>query len=333
MLILVVGLGSIGKRHIRNLKALGAGDIIGQDVQRERCHAVEQEYRVKAYNRLEEALAEKPDVALVCTPTSSHIPPALLAAQSGCHLFIEKPLSHSRDSIDELVEIVAQKNLVTLVGCNMRFHPGIARMKQLLENKSIGRVLCARAQSGQYLPDWHPGEDYRQGYSANHSLGGGSILDGVHEIDYLSWFLGRVEQVFCFADKLSSLEIDTEDLAEILLCFESGAIAEAHLDYIQRSYSRSCQLIGEEGTILWDYSDKQVKIYSTGTKEWQVLPEEPGYDSNQMYVEEMRHFIQCLRGKTKPAQDIMAGKRVLEIALAAKESARTGKIVMIENKE
>lgn len=327
MRLLVIGCGSIGKRHIRNLKALKAGEIIAHDLKPERRREVEQEYKVKVYSDLEEALAQKPSVAFICTPTSLHIPPALASARSGCHLFIEKPLSHSLDGVDELLEIVAQKNLVTLVGCNMRFHPGIATVKKLLDRESVGKVLCARVQAGKYLPDWHPSEDYRQGYSANMSLGGGVILDGIHEIDYISWLLGKVSQLVCFSGKLSSLEIDTEDTAEILLWFKSGAIGEVHLDYIQRTYGRSCHIIGEEGTILWDFNDKQVKMYSVRTKEWQLFPEEPDYDTNQMYIEEMRHFIQCLEGKTKSMQDVNAGKRILEIALAAKESTKTGRVI------
>ena len=329
MRILVIGCGSIGKRHIRNLKALKVGDIIAHDLKEERCREVEQEYGVKTYHDLEEALAQKPEAALVCTPTGRHIPPALAAARHGCHLFIEKPLSHSLDGVDELMKVVAQKGLVALIGCNMRFHLGIARIKELVASASIGRVLCARVQVGQYLPDWHPWEDYRQGYSASSSLGGGIILDGVHEIDYITWFLGEASQVICLSGKLSSLEIDTEDTAEILLRLKSGDIVEVHLDYVQRAYGRSCQLIGEEGTILWDINDKQVRLYSAGEKQWQVFPEAPAYDSNQMYLEEMKHFLRCLEGKDRPMQDIKAGKRVLEIALAAKESARTGKAISL----
>ncbi len=331
MLILVVGCGSIGKRHIRNLKALNSGEAIACDVAPERRREVEREHGIKTFSSLDKALAQKPDVALICTPTSLHISSALAAAQSGCHLFIEKPLSHSLDGIDELIETIAQKALVTLVGCNMRFHPSIALMKELLESQNIGKVLCARIQAGQYLPDWHPWEDYRQGYSARKSLGGGVILDGIHEIDYITWFLGEVSQVFCFSDKLSSLETDTEDAAEIFLRFKAGAIAEIHLDYLQRSYSRSCQLIGEEGTILWDFGEKRVRLYSARTKEWQAFPEQPNFDLNEIYIEEMKHFAQCLEGKANPSQDINTARRALEIALAAKESAMTGKLIRLEN--
>jgi predicted dehydrogenase len=324
---LVIGCGSIGKRHIRNLTALNAGDVIAHDVSQERLSGVAKEYHVKAYDSIDDALAQKPDVAVICTPTSLHIAAALSAAKSNCHLFIEKPLSHSLEGVDELIKIVAQKSLVTLVGCNMRFHPGIALMKELLDKKTVGRVICARLQAGQYLPDWHPWEDYRQGYSAKQDLGGGIILDSIHEIDYITWFLGEVSQVFCFSGKLSSLEIDTEDTAEILLRFSSGAIAEVHLDYVQRSYSRSCQIIGEEGTILWNFNERQVKLYSAEASRWQTFSQKPDYDINQIYIEEMKHFLQCIEGKNKPVQDINSAKRVLEIALAAKEAAKTGKVV------
>ncbi|MFC1874299.1 Gfo/Idh/MocA family protein [Chloroflexota bacterium] len=327
MLILVVGCGSIGKRHIRNLKALGAGDIIAHDSNMERCREVEQEYSVKVYDNLDASLAQKPDAAFICTSTSRHIPPALAAARNGCHLFIEKPLAHSLEGVHELRDVVAQNGLITLVGCNMRFHPSIVLMKKLLEEGRIGRVLSARVQAGQYLPDWHSWEDYRQGYSANKSLGGGVLLDGIHEIDYITWFLGKVKRIFCFAGKLSSLEIDTEDTAEIILWLKSGAVAEVHLNYTQHPYGRSCHLIGEEGTILWDFHEKQVKLYSIGTKEWQVFDEPLDYDINQMYVDEMKHFIRCLEGRDKPMQDLEAGKKALEIVLAAKESAKTEKVV------
>ena len=327
MKFLVSGCGSIGKRHIRNLKALKAGQIIAHDVKIEQCREMEREYGIKTYSELEAALAQKPDVALICTPTSLHVPNALSAARSGCHLFIEKPLSHSMDGVNELIEIVTQQKLTTLVGCNIRFHPGIALIKELLDKKSIGRVICARVQAGQYLPDWHPWEDYRQGYSARKQLGGGVILDSIHEIDYLTWFLGEVSRAFCFSGKLSSLDIDTEDTAEILLNFKSGAIAEVHLDYVQRSYARSCQIIGEEGTILWDMNEGQVRLYSAGSKVWQVFSQKPDYEINQMYIEEMRHFMLCLEGKAKPTQDIRSAGRVLEITLAAKESARNSCVI------
>lgn len=329
MKFLVIGCGSIGKRHIGNLKTLSVNDVIASDVRMDRCKEVEKAYGIKTYVDIEEALDQKPDAVLIATPTSLHLTQALAAAKRGCHLFIEKPLSHSLDGVDELLKVVAQKNLVTLVGCNMRFHHSVLLMKELLDKGSIGKVISARLQTGFYLPDWHPYEDYRKSYSANKHLGGGAILDGIHEIDYIRWFLGEVQQVFCFAGKFSDIEIDTEDMAEILLKFETGAIAEVHLDYIQRTRGRSCYLIGDEGTIIWEQNEATVRFYSAENGYWQVYPEPFAYSINDMYIKQTEHFISCIEKGKPPMGNEKEAKRVLEVALAAKESARTGKIISL----
>jgi len=325
MKFLVVGCGSIGQRHLQNLRNLSAGEIIVYRVKKRELSEIEEKYCVRTYTDLDEALDQNPAAVLVTNPTSLHMPIALAAAKRGCHLFIEKPISHSLDGVDELVNIAGEKNLVILVGYNLRFHQSVRLIKDLLDKNRIGNVVSARVQAGQYLPDWHPYEDYREGHSASRSLGGGVILDLSHELDYIRWFLGEVKEVFSFSDKLSHLDIDTEDVAEILLRFHSGAIAEVHLDYVQRSSSRSCQIIGEEGTILLDSNEKNVKLFSIKDKKWQVFPE--NLDYNQMYVEEMKHFINCIEGKEEPIIDVTEGKKVLEIALAAKESSKTGKVI------
>lgn len=325
--LLVIGCGSIGKRHIGNLIALGVGGILAFDVRADRRDEVESLFGIEALDSLEDAWRRDPDVALVTTPTSVHVPLALQAAKHRCHLFIEKPLSDRLDGVDQLLETVRERNLVTLVGCNMRFHPGLMTVKKLLEEGAVGRVVAARVEAGQYLPDWHPWEDYRQGYSTRRAMGGGVILDAIHEIDYVRWMLGEVETVACFAGKLSHLEIETEDTAAILLRFTSGAIGEVHLDYVQRAYSRTCHIIGDEGTIRWDYSAGQVRWYSAGTREWQLFRSPSDWEPNQMYLDEMQHFLRCLAGEEESALDVFQGRRVLEIALAAKASAETGRVV------
>lgn len=329
MKFLVIGCGSIGKRHIRNLKNLSVHDIIANDIREDRLEEVKKAYGLRTYIDIEEALKQEPDAALITTPTSLHLQQALTVSKRGCHLFIEKPLSHTLDGINEFIEIVTQKKLVVLVGCNMRFHSNILLIKELLDKKSIGNVICARLQSGFYLPDWHPYEDYRKSYSANKRLGGGVILDGIHEIDYIRWFLGEIGQVFCFAGKFSHLEIDTEDMAEILLKFETGAIAEIHLDYIQRFRARSCHLIGDRGTIIWDQKERAVRLYSAGNNHWRVYPESFDNDINKMYIKEMQHFIRCIEGKEQSVRNEKEAKRVLEIALAAKKSAQTHQIIKV----
>ena len=329
MKFLVVGCGSIGERHIRNLKLLSFDEIICCDLRTDLLSRMKRDYNVKGtYTDLEEALNQKIDAVLVCTPTSLHIPNALAALEKGYHVFVEKPLSHDLEGVDELIEKADKKKLTIMVGFNLRFHPNLQKIKKLLDERRVGKVICARAQFGQYLPSWHPKEDYRKGHSAQRALGGGVILDAIHELDYIRWFLGEVKEVSCFAGKLSNLQIDTEDVAEILLKFENGTVAEVHMDYIQRAYSRSCQIIGDEGTIHWDFNEKTVKLFSAKDKKWWSFPEDT-FDFNDTYVEEMKHFIRCITGKDRPPVDGKEGKKILEIALAAKESAETRRIISL----
>jgi predicted dehydrogenase len=182
---------------------------------------------------------------------------------------------------------------------------------------------------GQYLPDWHPWEDYRNTYSARRDLGGGVILDAIHEIDYLRWMFGEAEVVSCFAGKLSRLDIDTEDTAAIMIRFMSGVIGEIHMDYVQRVYSRSCQVIGDEGTINWDYTTGEVRWYSAITNRWQVFPDAVGWEPNQMYIDEMKHFLRCLAGEEKPTLDVFEALQVLKIALLTRASSDSREVLRV----
>ena len=327
MNILIIGCGSIGERHIRNLKALSSGEILAYDTDDKRLALIREKYHVRTYGHLEEALDQRIDAFIICVPPNLHVPFALKGIECNAHLFIEKPLSHNLESVDSLLEQANHKGLVINVGYNLRFHPGLRLVKQFIDQGRIGKILAARVESGQYLPDWHPWEDYRCMYAAKKELGGGIILDGSHEIDYIRWLIGEVDAVSCFAGKLSSLEVDTEDTAEIILRFSGGELAGVHLDFIQRAYSRSCKLIGEEGTIVWDYLGKEVGVFSAQTGSWENTIIE--FEPNEMYVEEMKHFIKCLKGEETPLTDGINAKQVLRIALAAKESAKTRREIVL----
>lgn len=325
----VLGCGSIGTRHIANLQALHAGELCAFDPRPERRQAVQQRFHIEAIDTLEEVWKRQPDVVLIAAPTSLHVPLALAAARHGCHLFIEKPLSDRLDNVNALLDLVSTQRLITLVGCNLRFHPGLQAVKQLLARQAIGRVVSARAEFGYYLPAWHPWEDYRATYSARRDLGGGVILDAIHEIDYLCWLLGEVEAVSCFSGKLSSLAIDTEDTAALILRFIDGTLGEIHLDYVQRSYTRQCHIVGEEGTIRWDYTSGEVRWYCAATQQWHRVTNPRGWETNQMYRDEMQHFLRCVAGEEVPSLDVNTAARVLRVALAAKSSAATGQVMQL----
>jgi predicted dehydrogenase len=328
MRFLVVGCGSIGKRHIRNLKSIGCTDIVAFDVKEERLKEV-RDLGAQTFNDLDKALDQNVNAVLICSPPIFHLQNTLKAVKKGCHVFIEKPIAHTLDGLDELINLAKDKNLITMVGFNLRFDKGLLIVKKLLDEGAIGKVITSINIAGQYLPDQHPWEDYRHGYAANQSLGGGIILDGMHELDFISWFLGDIREICCFGGKLSSLEMDTEDTAAFLLKFSSNAVGTMEMDYVKRAYERTCELIGENGTIKWDFKEHAVKCYSTEKNEWITYSYDAGYDINEMYVEEMKCFIKCITEHESPPVDALEGQKVLKVALAAKESLKEKKVIKL----
>lgn len=333
MRFVVLGAGSIGLRHLRNVLALGHDVVAVCDPSAER---LEEARRLVASSCLltsdeTRALDTEADAVVVCSPTAAHVAQARAAVARGRHVFVEKPLSHALDGTDALVREAAAARRTVLVGCNLRFLPSLVLVKRLLDDGRIGRPLSARAHCGYYLPYWRPHTDYRHGYGARQASGGGIILDSIHEFDYLAWLMGPPREVFCYAGRVSTLEIDTEDTADVLLRFAYGAVANVHLDYLQRTYRRSCDLIGEDGLIAWDYIAQSVSLFGKDDRKLEVFQESINTERNQMFVDEMRHFVRAVEGAEPPALDAAGGRGVLSVALAAKASAAAGRPVMIES--
>ncbi|MFC1568325.1 Gfo/Idh/MocA family protein [Candidatus Margulisiibacteriota bacterium] len=318
MRFLVIGGGSIGKRHLKNLIALGQEAAVCEP-QAERAGQIRKDLNVDVFPDLNAAFERPFDAVLITNPNIYHLQTAIRAAEAGCHLFIEKPLSHTLKGVDELISLIRSKKLKTLMGCNWKFHPSFRLMKKMLDDGAIGKVLSFSLNFGQYLPDWHPWEDYRKGYSANRSLGGGVLLDS-HEFDYLQWFLGEIDEVFCVNAKVSDLEIDTEDVAETIIRTKGGALGHVHLDYIQRPYRRQYAFYGSQGTLEWDWSAKKVSLFNAKRSAWEIYEEDPEYDLNQMYVDEIKHFINILHGKVVSVTDINKAKSVLQVIDKAKNN-------------
>jgi predicted dehydrogenase len=327
--IAVVGCGSIGARHLRNLASLGCNDLVAVDPDADRRNAAAAAAGARTAPTLEAALALGASAVFVTAPTHLHAGIARAAAEAGADLFVEKPLAASLDGIDELIDAVDRHDSTALVACNLRFHPGLRRVHELLAAGAIGRVVSAHIEFGSWLPDWRPTQDYRTGYAPRRASGGGVVLDAIHELDYARWLLGEVDDVVCFAGTLSSLELETEDVAAILLHFESGAIGEVHLDYVQREYRRACRVIGELGTLTWDFTTGEARLYTSAARAWTSYPAPAGWKANDMYVAELDHFLACLRGDATPTQTLRDGRRAVEIALAALDSAESRTIVRL----
>ena len=254
-----MGYGSIGKRHTDNLLNIGKLEIIVYSKNKESFKLVKK--GVKICTSFKDALKEKPDISIICNETSFHVDTAIKLAKINSHLFIEKPLSHSLVNLTKLLKIVKRKKLITMVGCNMRFHDGIKSIKKLLDKNELGQIFSVTAENGSYMPDWHPGEDYRISYASNKKMGGGVVLTQIHEIDYLFWFFGKVSNVLSISDKLSDLQLDVEDFSSSILKFKNNIVAEIHLDYYQKPSVRKCKIIGRKGKIIWNYENNHLQIF------------------------------------------------------------------------
>lgn len=312
----VVGAGSIGQRHLRNLATLGVSRLAVVEPDAGRRRQACADVGARALEDLAAALATRPVAVLVCTPPDRHVAVARDALAAGAYVFVEKPIACARDAAVESLVTEARRTGRVLVGYNLRFHSGLRRVRELVLAGRIGRLLTARAEFGQYLPEWRPGLDYRGGYIVRRD-GGGILLDASHEVDYVRWICGEVRAVYGVTGKLSALEMEAEDTAVLVLRHDGGVLSEIHLDCVQRGYSRGCKLVGSEGTIEWSFG--------TGlrhTRDGASWTEEPiAPDVNEMYVEEMRHFLACVQGRATPLVDADAAAAVLAVVEAAKQSA------------
>ena len=317
--IAVVGLGSIGRRHLQNLYALGQRRLIAVTRGTSPLPADELPPH-QTEETLAAALKHDPIAVLVCNPTALHLSTALEAAAAGCHLFLEKPVSHQLGGVEQLVEIAAEKNLLVQVGFQFRFHPVLGAIKELLAKERLGRLVSVHVHWGEYLPAWHPWEDYRKGYSARSDLGGGVVLTLCHPFDYLRWMLGEIEGVYALTGHRSGLELDTEDTASVLLRFASGLAGTVYLDYVERPRQHTLTLIGDRGKVQWDNDTATALWYDAEEQSAHKIEPPVGFDRNDLFVGEIAHFMDSLSSGSQPSCRLEDGLRSLQIVEAVKES-------------
>jgi len=278
-------------------------------------------------------MEEKPDVALITNETRYHIDTAIKLANSGISLFVEKPLSDSLKKIDKLTSIIKKKKITTMVGCNLRFHPCIKKLKKLISTNKIGRIISIHAENCSYLPDWHPYENYTQGYAARTELGGGVLLTNIHEIDYLCWIFGNIKSVYSVTGKFSDLQITADDFSYLLLEFKNKILGDVHLNFFQKSPSRFCKIIGTDGIIYCNLLTNNIKIYNSKKKKWLQYLKLKNYNYNDMYVEELRHFINCVRTNKKTINSVNDSINSLNIVINAKKSSKLKTPIRLKLKE
>ncbi len=328
--LLVAGCGSIGMRHIRNLISLGV-DVAVCDVDSRRLEETTHNYELTGYTKLAAALEQKWDGVVIASPSIFHYSQTMECLNKGLPVFVEKPMATSVAEARMIEDFTIKRKSILLNGFNMRFHPLIIRVKTMLNEGLIGRVFAIRAMAGYYLPDWHPERDYRQGYSARADLGGGALSDGIHELDYIRYFFGDVQQVYCVGGKHSDLDIDTEDMAELVMKYSNGMYAEVHLNYLNRTRLREFVIVGEDGIIKWDSTEQSVKLFEAKDGCWKVYGVEFEFQINDTYVLEMKHFLRCIYGEEESINGASDGRASVEIISCAKESMQTGQPVLTSN--
>ncbi len=305
MKLAVLGLGSAGRRHAGNLRALGH-EVVGWDPE-----PAWDLPGVSRANSVEEAIAACAAV-VVASPSSAHADQARAALEAGRDVLVEKPLATSAPDAEALAALAERTGRTCAVAMNMRFHPALRRLKELVANGALGKVLLACASFGHDLRLWRPENDYRRSYSARAELGGGIVLDAIHELDYLLWVLGPADAVSAETGKLSELEVDVEDVAAAVVRFRSGALATVDLNFFEQSYRRGCVLAGTGATAHWDWSAARIAISDRD----ESRTEEISADVGDTYRAELADFADAVRIGRPPLTSAADGVAAVRLAEA-----------------
>ncbi len=321
----VIGCGSIGQRHIRNLRALGITDICALRTRQGACQELDPALEVKEIDGVAGA-----DIAIISNPTSLH-----LETIEGClphvrGVFIEKPLAASLEDVEEILKQIKQRRVVSFVGYNLQFHPVAKELQKFLADDAVGKPLLFQCQVGQWIEDWHPNEDYRNAYFARKDLGGGVLLTLIHEIHLAMELLGAADKVACMLPSYEALPVDVETIADVMVKHSSNAVSQIHLDMIQRPAHRRGVISCERGWISYNLLTNTVVGQTLGQHSVKVIADDALYDVNDSYVEEMETFLNCVReGKVRHEHDAFRATQSLAIATSALAAARTNATVEI----
>ena len=313
MKILICGLGSIGKRHAKNLISLGENDLL---FFRERNLPLQDKdlNKFRVFNDLTKALKQNPDITLICNVTSKHVSTAIMCAKRGSHLFIEKPVSHQFTNWNKLKNIVKQKNLKIMVGYNMRFHPLMIKVKKIINNNELGKIYNIKSQWSEYLPDWHPWENYRKSYAARKDMGGGCSVTLSHELDTLYWLCGSIKKIFNIrTNKFLNINVDT--ISDFLVHFKNNIVGYIHIDFLQKPHSRNMEIVGIKNKLFFDYYKNILEITDRKGKVKQIKIK---FEKNQMYYDEIKYFLNCIKKNLKPKPNLNDSEYILRNFLSIK---------------
>jgi len=310
---LILGCGSIGARHARNLAALNVETVLSDSVE-QRAHALAAEIGAEVTVDRE---ASPVDFVIVATPTIQHPADLAWSLEHDHPAFVEKPLAATRAGLALARSATARSDRVVMVACNLRFSEGYSVLREHLP--AVGTIVTISADFGWYLPAWRPLDDYSKGYSARRDMGGGVILDAaIHELDYVLDLAGPVNSVSGLWVASKTFGIDVEDAAEMQLRHANGCISRIHVDYLRRTYTRRCTVVGSDGTLVWDFAQGSVKISCEIGAEPLII-DGLDRDWNLMYRREMMHFVDSLATGDRVANDVVRAAATTEVALRVLE--------------
>ncbi len=330
--ILIVGGGSIGKRHLGNLLGLGASNVAVVEPREDRRAELRERFgEVVLYASEDEAYANgKFDGVIIANPTAFHIDSGNKAVAHGAHILMEKAISDRLEGVADFLRAADAAKRFVFVGYTYRFSDSLKKIEELLKAGAIGKIFAAEITFSEWLPGWHPWEKPGAWYMGNKNLGGGELLDENHTIDFARWLFGEVKEVMAFVGRVGEVTVDTDDLSKLICLHQNGIVSSIHLDALGRRPRKEMWVTGEKGSIFWDsyMSANRIDVYYAEPKRTETYPSE--MNRNDMFVEEIWHFLELLCRGGKPVIDGADALKTLEASFAAMESWRDGKRVSLK---
>ncbi|OGZ32204.1 MAG: hypothetical protein A2V69_00255 [Candidatus Portnoybacteria bacterium RBG_13_40_8] len=332
MKYLIVGLGSMGKRRIRNLQYLDETDVIGFDLRKDRRKESEEKYHIKTYATIEQAMNQDPDALIISTPPDHHLEYQMLAAKNKKHFFSEA--SMFRKGIAKLDKLAKKNKIIAAPSSTLRYNESVKKIKEVVENKAIGKVILVTYHMGQYLPDWHPWEHIKDYYAGQTETSAAKEMVA-YELEWLIWVFGDIKEISCIKGKISNLDADIDDTYQLIFQFKNNAIGNLLSEVVSRTPLRVLRVVGEEGTIVWDWLEGKVKIYETKTKKWTEYKEDKGFKEKgylakeNMYIDELKSFIEKIKGKNTYSYTLQEDLKILRLLDAAVESSEKKRHIII----
>lgn len=347
MKFLIIGLGSMGKRRIRNLQQINQNDIIGFDIKPERREEAKKNYNITTFETIDDSWNENPDAVIISTSPKQHFEYAKKSAKGKIPFFTEIN-TMSISQMNELIKIINKNQTIGIPSCNLRFHPLVKKLKNLVDKKIIGKSLYFNLHSGAYLPDWHPWEKIDQFYVSEKETGGGRD-ELAWELTWIFWVMGPPKNIIANTVKLGDFEANILDTYDILIEFQNGSIGHILVDVISLPFIRTCEIMGTEGTIRWDWDESQIRYNSKKNRKWILYRESElikGYKIERQqkgfaisenlglqesYIEEMKNFIEVIQNKKEIDYTFEDEKNQLTVMYAAEKSFETGRKISLES--